>query len=80
MEKRAKKVAAFVVCALSHIVKQITGHNGVCRYTPSCSAYAQEAIERLPLWKAVPRIVLRLLRCQPMFRGGYDPVVRSREG
>ena len=47
---------------------------GVCRYTPSCSAYAGEALTTLPLHRAVIAIVKRLLRCHPLSKGGYDPV------
>jgi putative membrane protein insertion efficiency factor len=46
-----------------------------CRFVPTCSEYAQEAVERygalLGGWKALTR----LLRCHPFSKGGYDPVV-----
>lgn len=44
-----------------------------CRYTPTCSHYAKEAIEKYGLWGAVMAI-LRILRCHPFAKGGYDPV------
>ena len=48
-----------------------------CRFTPTCSEYALDCLRMLPLHRAMPRIVWRILRCQPLCRGGYDPVVRG---
>lgn len=45
-----------------------------CRFTPSCSQYAIEAIERYGLLKGGAMGVWRLLRCHPFSRGGVDPV------
>ena len=46
----------------------------VCRFTPSCSAYAAEAVARYGALDGTRRAVGRLLRCRPGTRGGYDPV------
>lgn len=51
-------------------------HPGCCRYTPTCSAYAKEAIELYGPLKGVGMAMWRILRCNPFSRGGYDPVPR----
>ncbi|HDY97284.1 MAG TPA: membrane protein insertion efficiency factor YidD [Pseudomonas sabulinigri] len=45
-----------------------------CRFYPSCSCYAQEAIEEYGLLKGVALSARRLGRCHPWNPGGYDPV------
>ncbi|MDY7087524.1 MAG: membrane protein insertion efficiency factor YidD [Actinomycetota bacterium] len=45
-----------------------------CRFYPSCSAYAQEALSRHGAVKGTGLTVWRLLRCHPFHPGGYDPV------
>ncbi len=45
-----------------------------CRYAPTCSSYASEAIARHGLWRGVGRALRRLMRCHPFGGAGYDPV------
>ena len=45
-----------------------------CRFTPSCSEYAAQAIERYGAARGSVMAVKRLLRCHPWHPGGHDPV------
>lgn len=45
-----------------------------CRFFPSCSVYAIEALERHGALKGTTLTLRRLARCQPFCTGGYDPV------
>ena len=45
-----------------------------CRFYPSCSAYALEAVTRHGALRGVRLTIWRLLRCQPFHPGGFDPV------
>lgn len=45
-----------------------------CRFYPSCSKYAKQALERRGLLAGLGLAALRLLKCQPFHSGGFDPV------
>jgi len=51
--------------------------HGTCKYQPSCTVYAKEALLNMPFHKAVYAIVCRVVRCNPFSKGGYDPVIKS---
>jgi len=48
-----------------------------CRYVPTCSEYAMEAVERYGAFGGGLMAAWRLLRCHPFVKGGYDPVVKD---
>jgi len=45
-----------------------------CRFVPSCSEYAYQAIDKYGLWKGGWMAIRRLSRCHPFSAGGHDPV------
>ncbi|WP_300033944.1 membrane protein insertion efficiency factor YidD [uncultured Roseobacter sp.] len=63
---------ALPVRAYRLIFSPWVGHN--CRYQPTCSAYALEALEQHGALKGSWLAARRILRCHPWGRSGYDPV------
>ena len=47
---------------------------GNCKYEPSCSSYGFEAINKYGFSKGFYMTLLRLIKCNPFSRGGYDPI------
>jgi len=45
-----------------------------CRYSPTCSVYAEEALARHGLWNGSWLAICRVGRCSPWHAGGFDPV------
>lgn len=75
MEKSNKRIISIIVYFFIQLIKQIfLMQKGTCKFEPSCSKYAKEAIEKLTLRKAIIKITLRILKCNPLSKGGYDPV------
>ena len=60
------------VRSYQYLVSPMLGNN--CRFYPSCSDYAREALERHGSLRGSWLAVRRLCRCQPFHPGGYDPV------
>ncbi len=48
-----------------------------CKYHPTCSAYAMQAVQRYGILRGAVLAGWRLLRCNPFSHGGYDPVSRQ---
>ncbi|HHX79760.1 MAG TPA: membrane protein insertion efficiency factor YidD [Acholeplasmataceae bacterium] len=48
-----------------------------CRYHPSCSNYGLECFQKFGFFKAFFLTAGRILRCNPLFKGGYEPVPKN---
>lgn len=65
---------------LSPLKNALFGQSGRCRFTPSCSAYALEALHKHGALRGTWLAVRRLLRCHPWGDFGPDPVPEPRPG
>jgi putative membrane protein insertion efficiency factor len=80
MEKRSISVRAALFALRLYKAYLSILFAGNCRFEPSCSRYAYEAIERFGVARGVWLGTKRLLRCQPLSRKfGYDPVPEKWE-
>ena len=68
-----KQVLIFFIKIYRKYLSPLKGH-GTCIYTPTCSQYAIEALERHGVIKGSLLTIWRILRCNPFAKGGYDPV------
>ena len=59
---------------VSPTLHTLAGPMGGCRFTPTCSEYAAQALQRHGLWVGARLALVRLCRCHPWGRDGYDPV------
>ena len=78
VKELAKKLAVFLIRTYQLTLSPRFSH-GACRYTPTCSQYALEAIEIHGVLKGSLLALLRIMRCNPLFKGGYDPVPPKKE-
>ena len=68
----ATRLLLFGVSAYRLVLSPFIG--GFCRFEPSCSRYAEEALRRHGAARGLRLTAGRLVRCQPFHRGGFDPV------
>ncbi len=59
--------------------KGTSGTNPSCRYHPTCSSYAKQAYQKHNFFYASILSIWRILRCNPLSRGGYDPVPKTKK-
>ena len=67
-----------LICGIRLYQKYISPHKkACCRFYPTCSAYAIEALEKKGIIKGGAMAIWRILRCNPFGKGGYDPVEKQ---
>jgi putative membrane protein insertion efficiency factor len=71
-----RNICVAILRAYRAVISPLYGQ--VCRYYPSCSAYALEAIQQHGVVKGVGLGVWRIARCHPWAKGGVDDVPESR--
>lgn len=65
----------WLIALIRFYQRHISAHTApCCRFSPTCSAYAIEALQKHGVFFGCGLALWRLLRCNPLFRGGYDPV------
>jgi len=71
----SKNIFSFILIGLIQIYQKYFSvlYRGNCRFTPSCSQFAIQAIKKHGIYKGTNLAIRRLLRCRPPY-GGYDPV------
>ena len=67
-----KKLLLLLIKFYQKALSPYLGRN--CKYTPTCSAYAYQAISKYGALKGTGLAIWRILRCNPFSKGGYDPV------
>lgn len=67
-----KALLLFLLKVYRYAISPLLGRN--CRFHPSCSEYAIEAVHKHGAWRGSWLALRRVLRCHPFHPGGYDPV------
>jgi putative membrane protein insertion efficiency factor len=69
-----KKIAICMVRMYQYAISPIIGGRNVCRFTPTCSEYTKQAIEKYGIVRGIKMGIKRISRCRPGGGFGYDPV------
>jgi len=67
-----KRMLLWAIRGYQYLFRPLLGAN--CRFYPSCSDYALEAIQKHGAWRGMWLAARRISRCHPYHPGGYDPV------
>lgn len=71
-----KKCIIFFIKIYQKTLSPFIGRN--CRFTPSCSEYTIDAINEYGAVKGMIMGIARICRCNPLSKGGYDPVIKKK--
>jgi hypothetical protein len=68
-----------IIKIIKNYQKLTKGKNSTCRYHPTCSNYAIECFKNYNFFKASFLSFWRILRCNPLSNGGYDPIPKVKK-
>ena len=70
------RIAARIACLLIRVYQHLAPPllRGHCRFSPTCSEYARQSVERHGLVRGLSLAARRVARCHPLGASGYDPV------
>lgn len=71
-----RKIISGLIAVYRYLISPFLGPN--CRYTPTCSEYAQTAVMRFGVLKGGWIAIKRILSCHPWGKDGYDPVPEKK--
>lgn len=76
MAKNIKWIIIYLILTMFYFIRILfLIPHGVCKFNPSCTEYARQAMMNFPIHKAVYYILKRLMHCNPFSKGGYDPII-----
>ncbi len=70
-----KKLCIAIIRLYQYLISPVLKPS--CRFIPTCSQYAVEAIEHYGLAKGILKTGMRILKCHPFHSGGCDPVIKT---
>ena len=76
-KKMARKLIVSLIRVYQKFISPLKGR-ATCKYYPTCSQYAIEAVEKNGILLGMLLAIWRILRCNPFSQGGYDPVPEIR--
>ena len=72
----ARRIAVAPIVAYQRVISPALPRR--CRYEPTCSSYAVQALQQFGILRGLVLATWRLLRCNPFSNGGYDPIEAQR--
>ena len=70
-----KKIGILIIIFYKKYISPIFHFLGVeCKYYPTCSEYTRQAIEKYGFFRGLFLGIIRILKCNPFSKGGYDPL------
>ena len=69
----------FIIKLIKKYQEATSGKNPTCKYRPTCSNYAIQAYENYNFFYATLLSIWRVLRCNPLSKGGYDPIPKYKK-